>query len=48
LSVVFFEDWFVGPNYGCSVMQYADGGTLAQEILAKQEALDEGRGVGQP
>jgi serine/threonine protein kinase len=45
--VVYFEDWFVGPNYACIVMQYADGGTLAQEILAKQEALDQGRG-GQP
>ena len=35
LSIVFFEDWFTGPGFGCFVMKYADGGTLAQEIESK-------------
>ncbi|KAL7562570.1 hypothetical protein ACA910_015447 [Epithemia clementina (nom. ined.)] len=35
LSIVFFEDWFTGPSYACIVMNYADGGTLAQEIESK-------------
>ena len=31
-SIVPFRDWFAGPNYACIVMNYCDGGTLAQEI----------------
>ncbi|CAB9513158.1 calmodulin-dependent protein kinase type II subunit delta [Seminavis robusta] len=42
LAIVYFEDWFIGDNYACIVMQHADGGTLSQEILAKQERLDQG------
>jgi serine/threonine protein kinase len=37
LSIVFFEDWFTGPNYACIVMNYADGGTLAGEIASHSE-----------
>lgn len=32
LSIVYFRDWFRGPNFACIVMQHADGGTLAREI----------------
>jgi serine/threonine protein kinase len=39
LAIVFFEDWFTGPDFACIVMNYADGGTLAQEIVSKAEAL---------
>ena len=35
LSIVYFEDWFVSRNFVCIVMQYADGGTLSQEIERK-------------
>lgn len=31
-SIVYFRDWFRGPNFACIVMQHADGGTLAREI----------------
>ncbi|KAL3905733.1 MAG: hypothetical protein SGILL_009557 [Bacillariaceae sp.] len=34
-SIVFFEDWFTGPNFACIVMMYADGGSLAEEIVRK-------------
>ena len=33
-SIVPFRDWFAGPNYACIVMNYCDGGTLAQEIAS--------------
>ena len=36
LSIVFVQDWFRGPGFACFVMNYADGGTLAQEIQSKQ------------
>lgn len=32
-AIVFFEDWYTGPNHATIVMNYADGGTLADEIL---------------
>ena len=35
LNIIYFEDWFVSRNFVCIVMQYADGGTLAQEIERK-------------
>jgi len=35
LNIIYFEDWFISRNFVCIVMQYADGGTLAQEILRK-------------
>ncbi|CAB9511486.1 RECEPTOR-LIKE PROTEIN KINASE-like 1 [Seminavis robusta] len=44
LAIIYFEDWFIGDNYACIVMQNADGGTLAEEILAKHQALDQGQG----
>lgn len=35
LSIVFFEDWKIGHHFVCIVMNYADGGTLLQEIERK-------------
>ena len=35
LSIVFYEQWFSGQNFAGVVMNYCDGGTLAQEIDAK-------------
>ena len=29
---IFAKDWFHGPNFACIVMNYVDGGTLAQQI----------------
>lgn len=43
LGIVYFRDWFIGPNFACIVMQYADGGTLAHEIESKQEPYTERR-----
>jgi serine/threonine protein kinase len=37
-SVIYFEDWFTGSNFACIVMTYADGGSLAQEIVRKASA----------
>jgi len=37
LNIVYFEDWFISPKFVCIVMQYADGGTLAQEIERKSK-----------
>ena len=34
-SIVTFHDWFTGPNYACIVMNYLDGGTLAEEIRSQ-------------
>ena len=31
-SIVFFEEWFECDHFVCIVMNYADGGTLSQEI----------------
>ena len=33
LAIVFFEEWFIGANFGCIVMPYMNGGTLADEIV---------------
>ncbi|KAL9185619.1 hypothetical protein ACHAXT_003396 [Thalassiosira profunda] len=38
LNIVYFEDWFISGSFVCIVMQYADGGTLAQEIERKSTA----------
>ena len=46
LSVVYFEEWFSGQNFAAIVMNYCDGGTLAQEIDAKSNFEHE-RGVSQ-
>ena len=35
LAIVFFEEWFTGPGYACIVMNYVDGGTLAEEISSR-------------
>mmetsp|Transcript_30805 Transcript_30805/g.63297 ORF Transcript_30805/g.63297 Transcript_30805/m.63297 type:complete len:791 (+) Transcript_30805:370-2742(+) len=35
LSIVFFEDWKIGHHFVCIVMNYADGGTMAQDIQRK-------------
>lgn len=37
LHIIFFEDWYISRNFVCIVMQYADGGTLAQEIERKSK-----------
>ena len=37
LGIVYFEDWFISRNFVCIVMQYCDGGTLAQEIERKSK-----------
>jgi len=36
-SIVYFEDWFMGPKFACIVMNYADGGTLQHEIVHHRE-----------
>jgi len=37
LSVVHFEDWFIGTDFAAIVMQYCDGKTLSDEILSKSD-----------
>ncbi|KAL7531101.1 hypothetical protein ACHAXR_003845, partial [Thalassiosira sp. AJA248-18] len=37
LHIIHFEDWFISRNFVCIVMQYANGGTLAQEIERKSK-----------
>jgi len=37
-GIIFFEDWFIGPDFACIVMNYANGGTLAGEIARKKES----------
>mmetsp|Transcript_19996 Transcript_19996/g.28998 ORF Transcript_19996/g.28998 Transcript_19996/m.28998 type:complete len:891 (-) Transcript_19996:1842-4514(-) len=39
--IVFFEDWFVGPNFACIVMKHADGGTLSSVIHNKSQQLSQ-------
>eukprot|EP00978_Attheya_sp_CCMP212_P036669 scaffold168058_cov55-Attheya_sp.AAC.3 len=43
LAIVQYEDWFVGPGFSCIVMNYVNGGTLAQEISAKTDPYTERR-----
>ena len=40
-GIIFFEDWFIGPDFACIVMNYANGGTLAGEIARKKESRGE-------
>lgn len=42
-AIVFFREWFVGAKFACIVMNFADGGTLAQEIAARKEPYTERR-----
>ena len=35
LSIIYFEDWYISHTFVCICMEYADGGTLAQEIQRK-------------
>lgn len=32
LSIIYFEDWLISHTFVSICMEYADGGTLAQEI----------------
>lgn len=34
-SIIFFQDWYISNTFVCICMEYADGGTLAQEIKRK-------------
>jgi serine/threonine protein kinase len=34
-SIIFFQDWYISKTFVCICMEYADGGTLAQEIKRK-------------
>lgn len=38
MSIVYFRDWFRGPNFACIVMQYCSGGTLSMEIDKKVQS----------
>jgi serine/threonine protein kinase len=38
-SIVYFRDWFVGPNFGLIEMNYANGGTLYNQIDARANIL---------
>ena len=35
LHIIHFEDWFISRNFVCIVMNYSDGGTLAQQMDRK-------------
>lgn len=37
LAIVYFQDFFIGRGFACIVMNYADGGTLLQEIERKSK-----------
>ena len=43
LSIVYFEDWIIGQTCAFIVMNYVDGGTLAEEIQRKTEPYTERR-----
>jgi serine/threonine protein kinase len=43
LSIVFFEDWIIGPSCAFIVMNYVDGGTVSDEIVNKTEPYTERR-----
>mmetsp|Transcript_27925 Transcript_27925/g.32566 ORF Transcript_27925/g.32566 Transcript_27925/m.32566 type:complete len:763 (-) Transcript_27925:54-2342(-) len=34
-SIIFFRDWFIGPNFAAIEMNYADGGTLSKDIQSR-------------
>jgi hypothetical protein len=35
LAIVLFREWFAGPGFACIVMNFADGGTLLQQIQSQ-------------